>query len=120
MALPGRKSLVVPWFGGAEQYQPAVPVSYGFRSVLAFWAGGGAKRPSRGNYAAPTSMLAFWTGGGNYSSTWFPAGPVISPYIPISDLTGGAPSAKVRKRHPIDDEEILEFLQMWVTWNDVE
>jgi hypothetical protein len=93
-------------------------MSYGFRSVLAFFAGGGCKPKSIGQYAGPRSMLAYWLGGANFH--YIPP-PPIPPYIPVSDLTGGLPHDKRRLPGIIrDDGEILEFLQIWVPWQDIE
>jgi hypothetical protein len=70
----------------------------GFRSVLAFFVGGGCKSLSRGDYAGPRSMLAYWLGGGNFH--YLPTPPIL----PISDLTGGLPTASCGALPDRDDE----------------
>jgi hypothetical protein len=89
----------------------------GFRSVLAFFVGGGCKPLSTGTYAGPRSILAYWLGGGNFHYLPSPE----PPYYP-SDTTGGIPHRKHHGEHGrrLDDQEIIDFLKLWVTWNDVE
>jgi hypothetical protein len=56
-------------------------------------------------------MLAYWMGGA-CGYTFVP--PIPGPVFLPSEGIG------VGKRYPIDDEEILEFLELWTTWNDIE
>jgi hypothetical protein len=89
----------------------------GNKSLVGFWTGGAAKPLSTGTYAGPVSLLAFWIGGANFH---FVPTPIIPPSPPISDVvSGGLPYARHHGR-PIDDNEILEFLEIWTTWNDNE
>jgi hypothetical protein len=81
----------------------------GYRSGLGYWLGGGGAPPFHGGVR---SLLAFWLGGAcGY--------PFIPQPIPVSgpDLTGGLAAAR---RHPIDDPEVIEFLEWWTLFNDVE
>ena len=61
----------------------------------------------------PRSMLAFWMGGANL---WHS---VPSRERELIIGGEGVPFHK-RGRYPVDDEEILEFLRLWVIWNDVD
>jgi hypothetical protein len=65
-------------------------------------------------YAMPLARRGQWI--------HFVPQPIIPvPPVPLPqpvDLSGGVPH--LAKRYPIDDEEITEFLRLWVTWNDVE
>lgn len=58
-------------------------------------------------------MLAFWLGG-ICGYTFVP--PVPGPLFPPAAEGVGIG----RKHYPIDDAEILEFLQLWTAWNDIE
>jgi hypothetical protein len=58
-------------------------------------------------------MLGFWLGG-ICGYTFVPV-PAKVPAI-VSREEG----ISAGRRYPIDDEEILEFLQAWTIWNDVE
>jgi hypothetical protein len=90
----------------------------GFRSVLTFFVGGGCKPLSTGTYAGPRSILAYWLGGGNWH--YLPT-PPIPPFVPASDLTGGLPHGRRHPgRYPIDDEEIVEFIEWWTGWSGEE
>jgi hypothetical protein len=90
----------------------------GDRSPLFFWGGGAAQPPSKGDYAGPRSFLAFWMGGAafHYDPNWRPTPP---PFELVTSKEGGLPSQR-RERPFIDDDEVMEFLRLWVAWNDVE
>jgi len=64
-------------------------------------------------------MLAHWMGGAAWH--FVPKPDIVPvPYVP-SDLTGGIPFAKHHGGRPfIDDDEVMEFLRVWVAWNDIE
>ena len=87
----------------------------GDRSPLFYWGGGAAKPLSTGTYAGPRSLLAFWMGGAalNYKPKPFyefivgPDGPAFAKHH-----EGGRPI--------VDDTEIIEFLEVWSVWQDVE
>lgn len=85
----------------------------GYRSLLGFYVGGGGKPLSKGDYAGPRSMLAFWMGGAALGfMVPVPPGPAIR-------LEDGL----AYRRHPRvirDDEEVLDFLRIWVTWDSIE
>jgi hypothetical protein len=113
---PGVRSPWAKQIGGAGKPEPTVFIQCGDRSPLFYWGGGAAKPPMHGDYAGPRSMLAFWIGGANFHYLPSPE----PPYYP-SDTTGGIPYRKHQREHVRrDDEEIIEFLRIWVTWNDVE
>lgn len=83
----------------------------GYRSLLGFYVGGAGKSPSKGAYAGPRSMLAFWMGGAALPLA-------IVPPFPVRLEDGLA-----YRRHPRvirDDQEIIDFLQTWTLWNDIE
>jgi hypothetical protein len=82
----------------------------GDRSPLFYWGSGAAKPLSTGTYGGNRSLLAFWIGGA-CGWTFVPR-----PVAPVPE--GGLPFE--RKRPIIDDAEILEFLQMWVAWQNIE
>jgi hypothetical protein len=66
-------------------------------------------------------MLAFWLGGAcsyPYIVPPIPE-PVPLPPSPPALVAEGLPFAK-HGRYPIDDEEVLDFLRIWVSWNDIE
>jgi hypothetical protein len=109
---PGFRSPWSRYVGGAGKPTGVLPVRPGDRSALFFWGGGAAKPLSRGDYAGPRSLLAFWMGG----AAWH--------YVPSRERElivgeGGLPFHKPG-RYPIDDDECLEFLRLWVAWNDIE
>lgn len=84
------------------------------RSFCAFWLGGAAKPPKVSERIGVRDLLAFWIGGAcapAFIPSPLPAG-VAGEGIPFDRHIG--------RRPPIDDEEILEFLQTWVTWQDIE
>lgn len=98
--------------GGGAKPEPVALIQGGDRSALFFWGGGAAKPPSRGVPSGPRSMLAFWMGG----AAWH--------YVPSRERElivgeGGLPFHKPG-RYPIDDEEVLDFIRLWVAWNDIE
>ena len=83
----------------------------GDRSPLFYWGGGAAKPLSTGTYAGPVSLLAFWLGGANWH------------YVPSRErelIVGGEGVPFQRRGRPIDDEEVLDFIRLWVAWNDIE
>jgi hypothetical protein len=86
---------------------------YGDRSPLFYWGGGAAKSLFRGDYGGPRSLLAFWVGGAALNRR---------PPEPIFHLvTKGEGLPLERRERPfIDDDEVLEFLRLWVAWNDIE
>lgn len=105
--------------GGAGKPTDFVPLHAGDRSFLFYWGGGAAKSPNHGDYAGPRSMLAFWMGGACFH--YLPPPPI--PYTPQADVgPGGLPHDRrlTRGRPFIDDDECLEFLRLWVEWNDIE
>ena len=57
-------------------------------------------------------MLGFWLGG---ICGYTYVAPIPGPVFPPAEGVGIG-----RKRYPIDDEEILEFLELWTVWNDIE
>ena len=90
-------------------------MSAGYRSPLFYWGGGAAKVPNHGAYAGSRSMLAFWMGGAAFH--------YIPPYYSPQEPAGpGGLSLKRRSqdRPFIDDDEVFEFLRLWVEWNDIE
>lgn len=61
-------------------------------------------------------MLAFWIGG---ACGWTFVPVPIPPQPPIAP--GGLPRASHLPRRVIrDDEEVLDFLRIWVTWDNIE
>lgn len=115
MAKGSFRSLWARNVGGAEKPTDTTPRPQGGdRSFLFFWGGGAAKPPVRGDYAAPCSMLAFWMGGAN-----------LPPFVPLPAVSfeDGVSYAKHHgpaRRYPIDDEEVIEILEWWTAWNDIE
>lgn len=86
----------------------------GYRSLLFRWGGSSSKPLSTGDYGAPIGLLAFWLGGAalNYKPK-LPYEPIIGP--------DGPGYAKHHEGRPVnDDAEILEFLQIWTAWQDIE
>ena len=84
------------------------------RSLGAYWIGGACGPRVRGGFR---SLLAYWMGGA-HGYSFVPVPPV--PSAPGID-EGGVPLARHHFRpHPIDDDEILEFLKIWTTWQDIE
>jgi hypothetical protein len=108
---PGYRSQWAKNVGGAAQ--PRFLQS-GDRSPLFFWGGGAAQPPSKGDYAGPRSFLAFWMGGAalNYHPV-----PIEPTFELVTSKEGGL---SFGRRPPIDDDEVMEFLRLWVAWNDVE
>jgi hypothetical protein len=106
----GYRSIEARWLGGASA-QRAFP---GYRSMQCWWLGGACVSPAarlRGGF----QMLAFWMGGG-YGYRFFPPRE-LTPSIP------GPPYAQHHEkleRRFIDDEEVWEFIRLWVAWNDIE
>lgn len=111
---PGKRSFVAPWFGGGAKPESTATGHFGFRSVLAFFVGGGYKPLSKGAYAGPRSVLAYWLGGGNLP----PFHPL--PAISFEDGVSHAKHHGPAGRFPIDDPEVIEFLEWWTAWNDIE
>ena len=120
MATAGFRSLAVFPVGVSSSVElPAFRA--GDRSPLFYWGGGAAKPPSVGEYAGPRSLLAFWIGGAHFH--YVPPEPpyLPPPYEPIIGSDGPSFLKHHERRRPVnDDAEILEFLQVWTLWNDVE
>jgi hypothetical protein len=117
MAQPGYRSQLSKNVGGAERPVEGPLVQAGYRSLLWFQGGGAARiSPNRGDYGGPRSMLAFWMGGAalHYIPDWKRE----DVWFRVTGAEGRP--FRERGRHPIDDEEILEFLQLWTAWNDIE
>ena len=117
--MPEQPAYRSPWakdVGGAA-LPSAVPQRVpAFRSFLWYFGGGGAKPVLPPSYAGPRSLLAFWIGGAalNYDPNWRPTPP---PFELVTSKEGGLPFGR---RPFIDDDEVNEFLRLWVAWNDVE
>lgn len=71
--------------------------------------------PRRG--PAVRGMLAFWMGGA--CAPFLPV-PPIPPEPPKPPALVSAEGPPFAGRPFIDDEELIEFLKIWVVWNDVE
>lgn len=110
----GFRSLGAFWVGGIG---PGVLRPPGYRDQLAGWIGGATKPPALGVLAGPCCLLAFWMGGARlrplFESIAAQVGPDGLPYHRAG--RGG-------RRRPIilDDGEILDFLRLWVTWDNIE
>lgn len=62
-------------------------------------------------------MLAFWLGG----ACGYPFVPIVPPgVLPEVPAIVSREGIGAGRRYPIDDAEILEFLQLWTVWNDIE
>lgn len=109
---PGYRSQWARYVGGAAKPTMLPLFRPGDRSPLFYWGGGATKPPSTGEYAGPRSMLAHWMGGAALNYRPKPERELI--------VGGeGIPFAKHRGK-PIDDDEIIEFLRLWVSWQDIE
>ena len=92
-------------------------MSAGYRSFAFRHLGGaGAGKPPAG----VRSLLAYWLGGA-CGYAFVPVPPIIPVPVPVPVPTPvrveGLPFGK---RPFIDDDEVQEFLRLWVIWNDVE
>jgi hypothetical protein len=116
MAQPGYRSQWSKNVGGAEQPVEGPIIQKGYRSLSWFFGGGAARPPSRGDYAGPRSMLAFWMGGAafRYDPNWKKE----DEWFRVTGAEGRP--FRERGRYPIDDEEIEDFLKLWVVWQDIE
>jgi hypothetical protein len=66
-------------------------------------------------------MLAYWLGGAcSYPFVPVPIPPEPIPVLPPLDVEGLGKRQRGGRRYPIDDTEILEFLELWTVWNDIE
>ena len=108
------RSNAVRWIGGAAA-KPLV-VEAGTRSDAVLVAG---RRVHSGEPPLPPlfrggyQLLAFWMGGGHGYRYFTPS------YYPTTPLSG--PGFTTKGARPFnDDEEIFEFLKIWVVWNDIE
>jgi hypothetical protein len=86
----------------------------GFRSLPPVPLGIAMPRPG----ACTRSMLAFWLGGA--CAPLLPIPPEPPQPIPPSPPSLVLPGGRQHHRPFNDDEEILEFLRLWVIWNDIE
>jgi hypothetical protein len=110
----GYKSNAVRWIGGAAA-KPLV-VEGGYRSMQCWWLGGACtsgEPPEPPLFRGGYQLLAFWMGGGHGYRYFTPS------YYPTTPLSG--PGFTTKGARPFnDDEEIFEFLKIWVVWNDIE
>ena len=110
----GHRSQWARNLGGGAKPKPSDIHPRGDRSALFFYRGGGAaKPPSRG---VPAGRVACSLSG------WVGRTGTLFLHVSGSSLSAGKACRYFHKRgrYPIDDAEILEFLQLWTIWNDVE